>query len=66
MSDISDKIETDALKAQSVSADGVTTTRRSLSELIAADKYIASKNAASDPAGVLRAMIVQVVPPGGH
>lgn len=66
MSDISDKIESDSLKAQSVSADGVSTTRRSLSELIAADKYIAGRNAASDPAGVLRAMTVKIVPPGGH
>lgn len=66
MSDITDKIETDALKAQSVSADGVSTTRRSLSELIAADKYIAARNAASDPAGVLRAITAKIVPPGGH
>lgn len=66
MSDITDRIEVDALKAQSVSADGVSTSRRSLSELIAADKYLAGRTASTDPAGVLRAMLVQVQPPGGH
>lgn len=66
MSDITDRIEVDALKAQSVSADGVSTSRRSLSELIAADKYLASRNAATDPANTLRAMVVQAIPPGGH
>lgn len=66
MSDITDKIELDALKAQAVSADGISTSRRSLSEMIAADKYIAARTAATDPAGTLRAMIVEVIPPGGH
>ena len=66
MSDISDQLATDALKPASVSNDGVTVTRRSLSEQIAADKYLASKEASASPANVFRGMTMRVVPPGGH
>ena len=40
MSDVSDQIALDALKAASVSNDGVSVTRRSLREQIEADRYL--------------------------
>lgn len=66
MSDISDQIEIDALKAASVSNDGVFVTRRSLSEQIAADKYMRAQSALASPAAMLSQMVLRVLPPGGH
>lgn len=66
MSDISDRIEADALKPQSSSVDGTSVTRRSLSEQIAADKYLADKSASADMAATVRGMFSKIVPPGGH
>jgi len=66
MSDISDRIEADALKPQSSSVDGTSVTRRSLSEQIAADKYLADKAASADMAATVRGMFSKIVPPGGH
>jgi hypothetical protein len=53
-------------KAASVSNDGVTVTRRSLSELIEYEKHLASSQATASPVGALKAMILRIVPPGGH
>lgn len=66
MSDISDRIATDALKSQSTTVDGVSTTRRSLSEQIAADKYLRDVAATSDMASTVRGMFSKIVAPGGH
>jgi len=66
MSSLSEQIAAAAAKAASVSNDGVTVTQRSLSELIAYEKHVAAQTAAASPAEVLRAMQMQIVPPGGH
>ena len=68
MSDLSDQIAEDALKPQSTTADGVSVTRRTLTEQIAADKY-AREATATDPANMaatLRGMMFKIVPPGGY
>ncbi len=61
-----EQLEIELTKAQSMSNDGVSVTRRSLSELIEYEKHLASKEAMTNPAGALRAMITRIVPPGGH
>lgn len=66
MSDLSDRIETDALKPQSVTADGVSITRRSLADQIAADKYLADKAASADMSRTVKNLFSRIVPPGGH
>ena len=65
MTDLSDQIATDASKPQATANDGVSVTRRSLSEQIAADKYARSLAAVTSPVEFLRKQIIQVVPPGG-
>lgn len=66
MSDISDQVEADALKPQSMSSDGQTVVKRSLTELIEADKYTRANTAAASPAAMFRSMNCKIVPPGGH
>lgn len=69
MSELSSQITTDAAKAASTSVNGVSVSRRSLAEQIAADKYLASLNATSTAANrqkTLRGMLNQIVPPGGN
>lgn len=66
MSDISDQIDLDALKAQTVSNDGVTVSRRSLTELIEADRYQRANAAAASPAANFLLMNCKIVAPGGH
>lgn len=66
MSDISDRIATDALKSQATTSDGVSITRRSLTEQIAADKYLRDVSATADMAATVRGMFSKIVPPGGH
>jgi len=61
-----EQLELEMTKAASVSNDGVTVTRRSLSELIEYEKHLASKQATASPVGALKAMILRIVPPGGH
>lgn len=61
-----EQLATDALKPASISNDGVSVSNRSLSELIEADKYLASKKAAASPVQFLKSAIVKIVPPGGH
>jgi hypothetical protein len=63
----SDQIAIDALKAASVSNDGVTVTRRSLKEQIEADRYL--RDIAATPtnaASLFMSMNFKIVPPGGH
>jgi hypothetical protein len=66
VSEISDQLAAEALKAQTVSNDGVTVSRRSLSELIAYEKHLASQTATASPAATFRGMTMKMVPPGGH
>lgn len=66
MAEPADQLAAEALKAQSVSNDGVTVTRRSLSELIEYEKHLASKTATASPAATFRGMTMRVVPPGGR
>ncbi len=66
MSEISDQLASEALKAQSVSADGVTVSRRSLQELMEYEKHLAAQTAAASPAAFFRGITCKVVPPGGH
>ena len=68
MSDLSDQIAIDAEKAASVSNDGVTVTKRSLADQIAADKYLRSV-ASADATDLLAGFWSKqskCVPPGGH
>jgi hypothetical protein len=58
-------IEQGALGPQSVTVDGNNVTARPLSELIEADKYLASKSAASAGNGLFGMRVRQAVPPGG-
>ena len=66
MSEVSDQLAAEALKAQSVSSDGKTVSRRSLTELIEYEKHLAAKTAAASPAAMLRGMTMKIVAPGGH
>lgn len=66
MTDIADTIAAEAAKTASVSNDGVAVTRRSLSELIAYQKFLQANQAAADPTLALQAMTRRIVPPGGH
>lgn len=66
MSDLSSNITSEAAKAASTSVDGVSVSRRALSDIIEADKYLASKAASRDMAATVRGMFSRVVPPGGH
>jgi hypothetical protein len=59
-------INSAAAKAASVTNDGVTVVKRSLSELIAADKYDRSRTATDNPVAMLKAMQLKIVSPGGH
>jgi hypothetical protein len=61
-----EQLEAEVSKPASVSNDGVTVTRRSLSELIEYEKHLANKEAMAAPVGSLKAMITRIVPPGGH
>ena len=65
MTSLSDKITTDAEKAQSVTNDGVSVTQRSLADQIAADKYLRGVAALDDSTNKnLGLRITQLVPPG--
>ena len=65
MSELSDQIPIDAQKPQSISADGVTVTRRSLQEQIDVDRYLRDVSA-TDPANKGPGFrINQIVPSGG-
>jgi len=66
VSDISDQLAAEALKAASVSNDGVTVSRRSLAELMEYERHLANKAAAADMASTVKNMFSVFVPPGGH
>lgn len=65
MSDLKNHIETDAQKAQSVTVDGQTITRRSVKELIEADQYLAGKEAVANKNPFFGMRVRKIVPPGG-
>ena len=67
MSAISDQLAAEALKAASVSNDGVTVSRRPLAELIAYENHLNAKAATSaTPASLFRGMNAKFVAPGGR
>lgn len=66
MSEISEQLAAEALKAQSVNADGVSVSRRSLTELMEYEKHVAAQTAAASPAAMFRSMTCKIVPPGGR
>ena len=61
-----EQLASEFTKAASVTNDGVTVARRSLSELMEYEKHAAAKAAQADMAGTVKAMIMRIVPPGGH
>lgn len=66
MSEISDQLAAEALKAQSVTADGVSVSRRPLTELMEYEKHKAAQEATASPAAMFRSMTCKIVPPGGR
>lgn len=65
MSDLTTQIETEAQKAQQVTVDGQTITRRSIDELIKADQYLAGKEAVANKNPFFGLRMRKIVPPGG-
>jgi hypothetical protein len=66
MSEPADQLAAEALKPQTVSNDGVTVSRRSLTELMEYEKHLAGKTAAASPAATFLGMNCKIVPPGGR
>ena len=66
MSEISDQLAAEALKPHTVSNDGVTVSRRSLTELMEYEKHLAAKAATADMGATVRGMFSKIVAPGGH
>lgn len=66
MSDLTPQIEADAAKAKMLRSENFEQEQRPLTELIAADRYLASKAAAANVTGALKGIITRMVPPGGH
>ena len=60
--DLQDVIKENAAGPRSAEVDGVRTRQHSLRDQIAADKYLASKRAGTNPAAALTR--VKLVPPG--
>jgi len=60
--DLDSTIETNAKGPKQAAADGVNVQQHSLPDQIAADKYLASKQAARNPAKAFTR--VKIVPPG--
>lgn len=60
--DLTDAIKQNAEGPKQASADGVSTQQHSLEDQIEADKYLASKEAAKNPAKAFTR--VKIVPPG--
>jgi hypothetical protein len=61
-----EQLASEMSKAQSTTIDGVSQTRRSLSELMEYEKHLAAQQAAANPARAFKGMTMKVVPPGGH
>jgi len=66
VSAIEDQLAAEALKAQTVSNDGVTVSRRSLTELMEYEKHLAAKAATANMGATVRGMFSKIVAPGGH
>lgn len=66
MSEPSDQLAAEALKAASVNVDGVSVNRRSLTELMEYEKHLAGKKAAANMAATVKGMFSKIVPPGGN
>lgn len=66
MSEPADQLAAEALKSASVSNDGVSVSRRSLTELMEYEKHLAGKTAAASMAATFRGMNFKIVAPGGH
>jgi hypothetical protein len=66
MTELSDRIEADASKPQSMASDGKSVTNRSLQDQIAADKYLreVEGTAPQNIAATLRGICLKIVPPG--
>ena len=62
MSEVKDAILQNAKSPKQASADGVTVQQHSLKDQIAADEYLAKKEAAKNPARSL--VWVRIIPPG--
>lgn len=60
--DLTDAIKQNAEGPRQASADGVSVQKHSLADQIEADKYLASKEAAKNPAKMITR--VKIVPPG--
>ena len=60
--DLKDAIKQNAEGPRQASVDGVSTEQHSLPDQIAADKYLASKQAGCNPAKALTRM--KIIPPG--
>lgn len=62
-----EQLALEVAKAASTSIDGVSVSRRSLTELIEYEKHLAAKTAAAaTPGNMFRSMISKAVPPGGR
>ena len=62
-----EQLAIEAVKAASTSNDGVSVSRRSLTELMEYEKHLAGKAAAAaTPGAMFRSMISKAVPPGGR
>lgn len=61
-----EQVDAEALKAASVSNDGVTVTRRSLTELMEYEKHAASREATADMGATVKGMFSKIVAPGGR
>ena len=66
MTEPADQLASEALKAASTSVDGVSVTRRSLTELMEYEKHLAGKEATADMPATVRGMFCKIVPPGGR
>jgi len=66
VSEYSDHVDAEALKAASVSNDGVTVSRRPLGEHTDRQKFNAAKEAMENPVAAFMARTMKMVPPGGH
>lgn len=60
--DLENTIENEATSPESIERDGIRVKRRSISELILGDKYLAGKTAAA--AGATGIRLVKIIAPG--
>ena len=66
MAEPADQLAAEALKAASVSNDGVSVSRRSLKELMEYENHLAAKAATAAMGATVRGMFSKIVAPGGH